>query len=158
MTEDGGEAGPDDAKYGARGRAHYMYDLAGVVVHTGTAESGHYYSLIRERDDRDDRDHRDDCDDCDDPPRPHGGAGSGGWFEFNDSSVKIFDFRGMTRECFGGAGDDACDLNFHDHLLSKVAERRAMEPPGAEQGRGVFWTAPFLVHQPLSLRHSGWER
>ena len=28
----------------------YLYELIGVTVHTGTAEGGHYYSFIRERD------------------------------------------------------------------------------------------------------------
>ena len=28
----------------------YIYELIGVTVHTGTAEGGHYYSFIRERD------------------------------------------------------------------------------------------------------------
>jgi ubiquitin C-terminal hydrolase len=29
---------------------YYDYELMGILVHTGTAESGHYYSFIRERD------------------------------------------------------------------------------------------------------------
>ena len=28
---------------------YYNYSLVGVVMHTGTADSGHYYSLIRDR-------------------------------------------------------------------------------------------------------------
>lgn len=30
--------------------AYYEYKLAGVLVHTGTADSGHYYSYIKRRD------------------------------------------------------------------------------------------------------------
>ncbi len=30
-------------------KEYYEYELVGVVVHMGTADSGHYYSLIRER-------------------------------------------------------------------------------------------------------------
>lgn len=30
-------------------RDHYRYRLGGIVVHMGTAHSGHYYSYIRER-------------------------------------------------------------------------------------------------------------
>lgn len=40
-SPDTGEAFPD---------AYYEYKLAGVLVHTGTADSGHYYSYIKRRD------------------------------------------------------------------------------------------------------------
>jgi ubiquitin C-terminal hydrolase len=40
-----------------------LYELTGVLVHTGTCNSGHYYSFIKERD------------------------GSGQWHQFNDTKV-----------------------------------------------------------------------
>lgn len=33
----------------------YLYRLAGVVIHIGTATSGHYYSIIRDRSAKDNR-------------------------------------------------------------------------------------------------------
>lgn len=57
----------------------HWYNLAGVVVHTGTAEGGHYYSFIRDRTSRDNS-----------------------WYLFNDAEVKSFDPSQIAAECFGG--------------------------------------------------------
>lgn len=55
------------------------YELSGIVVHIGTAESGHYYSYCRERTE----------------------AGFV-WYEFNDSVVREFDVADIDEEAFGG--------------------------------------------------------
>ena len=46
----------------------FEYTLVGVLVHTGTTESGHYYSFVRERR----------------VPTADGGEGGGGWLHLND--------------------------------------------------------------------------
>ena len=56
--------------------------LVGVLVHSGNAEAGHYYSYIRER-----------------PGR------SSSWVEFNDADVTPFDPINMKDQCFGGWND-----------------------------------------------------
>ncbi|KAJ5730261.1 uncharacterized protein N7483_004769 [Penicillium malachiteum] len=58
-----------------------IFELVGVLVHTGTAESGHYYSYTRER--------------------PAAGSQSS-WVEFNDSDVSRFDASTIAEQCFGG--------------------------------------------------------
>jgi ubiquitin C-terminal hydrolase len=58
-------------------KEYYQYRLKGVVVHMGTADSGHYYSFIQDRK-------------------------SDNWIEFNDKLVKDFDPSDIPSEAFGG--------------------------------------------------------
>jgi len=57
-----------------------MYRLVGVLVHSGHAEGGHYYSYIRTE--------------------------SGEWVEFNDTLIQPFDPDRLGVEAFGGVEDD----------------------------------------------------
>ncbi|XP_044286407.1 ubiquitin carboxyl-terminal hydrolase 24 isoform X3 [Varanus komodoensis] len=58
------------------------YELVGVIVHSGQAHAGHYYSFIKDR----------------------RGCGKGKWYKFNDTVVEEFDLNDETLEyeCFGG--------------------------------------------------------
>lgn len=58
---------------------YYEYDLKGVLLHSGTAESGHYTSLIREDE-----------------------GETKTWFEFNDSQITEFKIDRLGDEAFGG--------------------------------------------------------
>ena len=59
-----------------------VFELVGVLVHSGTAESGHYYSYIRER--------------------PVDASSDDAWVEFNDMDVTRFDPNQIADQCFGG--------------------------------------------------------
>jgi len=57
---------------------YYTYDLVGILVHSGTSDSGHYYSYIKDRFDPEN------------------------WLFFNDSEVSTFDPSSIPQSCFGG--------------------------------------------------------
>ncbi|KAI9167392.1 Ubiquitin carboxyl-terminal hydrolase [Paramyrothecium foliicola] len=63
-----------------------VFELVGVLVHSGTAESGHYYSYIRER--------------------PSSGPAPS-WVEYNDDVVTSWDPALMETSTFGGADNRA---------------------------------------------------
>ena len=67
-----------------------IFELVGVLVHTGTAESGHYYSYTLER--------------------PSSG-GEANWVEFNDSDVSKFDPSTIAGQCFGGPNETTQYMN-----------------------------------------------
>ncbi|KAI1824914.1 hypothetical protein F4861DRAFT_224655 [Xylaria intraflava] len=58
-----------------------IFELVGILVHSGTAETGHYYSFVRER--------------------PNSGSAPT-WVEFNDDIVTSWDPSQMENACFGG--------------------------------------------------------
>eukprot|EP00004_Rigifila_ramosa_P006247 TRINITY_DN1692_c0_g1_i1.p1 TRINITY_DN1692_c0_g1~~TRINITY_DN1692_c0_g1_i1.p1 ORF type:complete len:3114 (-),score=719.02 TRINITY_DN1692_c0_g1_i1:25-8475(-) len=70
---------PTQAMPTLRAPEYYKYKLVGVLVHTGTADSGHYYSFIKERE-----------------------SESGKWLHFNDTLVEEFDVNDLGKCCFGG--------------------------------------------------------
>ncbi|KAI1818721.1 hypothetical protein GGS20DRAFT_526616 [Poronia punctata] len=58
-----------------------VFELVGILVHSGTAETGHYYSYVRER------------------PQA---SSTPSWVEFNDDVVTTWDPSLMENACFGG--------------------------------------------------------
>ena len=60
---------------------YYNYELVGILIHRGVADSGHYYSFIKLR---------------------HSNTDSDQWVEFNDEIVRPFDIDSIEKECFGG--------------------------------------------------------
>lgn len=67
-----------------------FFQLTGVIVHSGTADSGHYYSYIRQR--------------------PSVKDVQDSWVQFNDQDVTVFDLSQMREQCFGGNSDSFYNL------------------------------------------------
>jgi ubiquitin carboxyl-terminal hydrolase 34 len=62
-----------------------IFQLTGIIVHSGTADSGHYYSFIRQR--------------------PTVKSAQDAWVQFNDSDVNGFNPQHMRDQCFGGISE-----------------------------------------------------
>ena len=82
---------------------YYNYELKGINIHMGSADGGHYFSLINvERDGKGnillDKDNKKDKDDNKDKEEK-----KYTWLKFNDSHISIFDTNDIEKECFGGA-------------------------------------------------------
>ncbi|GAB1320503.1 USP domain-containing protein [Madurella fahalii] len=65
----------------AKDKSEDIFELVGILVHSGTADSGHYYSYVRER-----------------PTANETQT----WVEFNDDIVNSWDPALMASSCFGG--------------------------------------------------------
>jgi ubiquitin C-terminal hydrolase len=84
--------------------AYYQYDLVGVLVHTGTATGGHYYSFAKQRDSASTPD------------------ALSQWFELNDSTVRPFDLQNLDEECFGG-DSESTETNAFGSPFTRKTER-----------------------------------
>ena len=80
----------------------YDYKLSGVLVHSGYAEGGHYYSFIKDREDE---------------------TGADAWYEFNDENVKDFDKADLESEWFGGE-EKWSDMMGHSIYLKNSEKHR----------------------------------
>lgn len=114
-----------------------IFELVGVLVHSGTAESGHYYSYIRER--------------------PSAGS-TKSWVEFNDADVTSFDPSKIAEQCFGGMNDGFHNstmgparfgkvwnayMLFYQRVTSMESEKKSYEP--------IVKDAPVHVPLPIEL-------
>lgn len=96
---------------------YFQYKLTGIVVHMGTTDSGHYYSLIKERENGD------------------------AWFEFNDHLVSAFNPDNIPNEAFGGEDPEfESRLNHHRH-------DQAMQQIIQDQGRTKTKNAYILIYE-----------
>ncbi|CAM1321691.1 USP24 (predicted) [Pycnogonum litorale] len=95
-----------------------LYELVGIVVHSGQANAGHYYSFIKER--------RGDS---------ISNANKGKWFKFNDTTVEEIEMNESTLEveCFGGS------------YKAKVSEHSPS--PSFPETRVRYWNTYMLFYE-----------
>ncbi|KAM0377039.1 hypothetical protein HYE67_003686 [Fusarium culmorum] len=115
-----------------------MFELVGVLVHSGTAESGHYYSYIRER---------------------PSSVDSPSWVEFNDDMVAPWDPAQMEQATFGGTNQRPLqdsnglmfDRNYSAYMLfyQRASSLRAEQ----ENMMSLNVPAPFRVEVPEKLKY-----
>lgn len=115
-SADGPKSGHTD---GGRTTApeYSQYELVGTVVHMGTANSGHYYSFLREQDT---------------------GHADNQWFEFNDTVVSPFDPQQIPDECFGGEDDRRGLLPGRTSSASSLASSSSTSPTQRMKTRSSF--------------------
>ncbi|KAK3375132.1 hypothetical protein B0H63DRAFT_268265 [Podospora didyma] len=113
-----------------------IFELVGVLVHSGTAESGHYYSYIRERPSRSD---------------------APVWVEFNDDAVATWDPAMLESSCFGGPdyrsqfdnGNVIYDKTYSAYML--FYQRSSSLAKGQELLRRPGRTTPLRVELPSEI-------
>ena len=92
-----------------RSDEYYNYYLVGVVVHVGSADSGHYYSYINTiRDGNGNISYFNSNDD----------NVNSSWLEFNDSSISKFDISRLEEETFGGSLNDDNDNSNQGNFMN----------------------------------------
>ncbi|KAK9822778.1 hypothetical protein WJX74_007862 [Apatococcus lobatus] len=118
--------------------AMYHYSLKGIVVHSGTAFAGHYYSFIQVRDDPKASSHTD-------------AACPSGWYCFDDERVDPWDISNLAKDCFGGKyqlpalGQGLLKTQEYDRPNSAYMlfyERRTSMPPAASDAAGAAASLP----------------
>lgn len=114
-----------------------VFELVGVLVHNGTAETGHYYSYIRL------------------PKTPNT---TPVWAEFNDIEVSEFDPSKIPDQCFGGVWEQpGTDLHFpksnNAYMLfyRRVAQSSNLQPDAILSNgvRPVKSLVPLKLNQDI---------
>ncbi|KKK18163.1 hypothetical protein ARAM_004521 [Aspergillus rambellii] len=113
-----------------------VFELVGVLVHSGTAESGHYYSYIRER------------------PTMNG---RGSWVEFNDSDVSRFDPSRIAEQCFGGYSESLHSSSVGQVRFNKVWNAYMLfyqRISSMDSAKSIYQPTKnqYPVHVPLPVR------
>ncbi|KAF2751197.1 hypothetical protein M011DRAFT_104769 [Sporormia fimetaria CBS 119925] len=108
-----------------------IFELVGILDHTGTTENGHYYSFIRER--------------------PCSSGGASNWVEFNDREVTEFDPQTIPMLTYGGRSEELPNtLKSNNAYMLFYQRRTAIETNHREYTRTPLG-GPTKVPMPKHL-------
>ena len=79
---------------------YFDYDLQGILIHTGTAQYGHYYSIILNTE-----------------------AFSEYWYKFNDSQVSSVDYNSIISDAYGNSGPYAYGSSAYMLIYQKKTKK-----------------------------------
>ena len=114
---------------------YYNYELKGINIHMGSADGGHYFSLINinrdgngnilldiENEDNKNTNKTKNSNLNNDEKKYN-------WLKFNDSHISIFDINDIEKECFGGSRKGA-SYNFENfqNAYMLIYERKKKNP------------------------------
>jgi ubiquitin C-terminal hydrolase len=111
------------SKYKLHPREYYCFKLVGCVVHTGSIDSGHYYSFIKERSTGESAAGSSTGESTAGSVDQDQKGKSERWLEFNDEMVQVCDLSDpqmLREECFGGQRV----VKEYNQFLSKTVERK----------------------------------
>ena len=87
----------------------YIYKLVGVTIHNGTAEHGHYFSLINTKRG---------AEELDESKTEWMQTEKDSWKEFNDETIKYYSFNDVKNDAFGGySGGNTADTEMNAYLV-----------------------------------------
>lgn len=123
-----------------------IFDLVGILVHSGTCESGHYYSYIRER------------------PSPTGVVAAT-WVEFDDSNVGSFNPSEIAQRAYGGTAGDVYNrhVKVYSAYMLFYQRRSTMEKDQRDwdipvKGRPFKVPAPDQLVNAVEIDNSAFVR
>ena len=100
--------------------SYYEYELKGINIHMGSADGGHYFSVINiERDGEGNILIEKKLDE----------KNNNKWLKFNDSDISVFDINEIEKECFGGASKGYLyNYENYQNAYMLIYERRKKTP------------------------------
>ena len=110
-----------------------LYKLVGIVVHSGQANGGHYYSFIQSKSDEDPVR----TSEGDNSNSVYSGNESHNWFKFDDNDVSEFkmDDEEMRNQCYGGEYTG----EVYDNLMKRTALKKQKR----------WWNAYILFYEKI---------